>query len=213
MSTEEPEVITLSVKILGSNGLTQLQVPADLETDSLFVLAADISPSPDFRVLFRGKVLKPGQTLLSCGIADGSTIIIVPKKESTQPLASEDPEVPELVTEFDRRATMTTLASLQTRLAETGSALARLNASLYGRDAQGVNSKLQQISDKMKVVAESLSLFAPESRLLEGSPISASDRAEMERLRPTLEAYANAHQLANTYRSQPIYNEITSRHI
>ena len=213
MSTEEPEVITLSVKVLGLNELSQLQVPADLETDSLFVLAADMSPSPDFRVLFRGKVLKPGQTLLSCGISDGDTIVIVPKKESAPPPPAEDPEVPELVIEFDRRAAMRTLVSLQTRLAETGSALVRLNASLYGRDAPGVNSKLQQVSEKAKAVTETLGSFASESQVPEGSPISASDRAEMERLRPTLEAYANANQLANTYRSQPIYNELTSRHI
>ena len=109
------------------------------------------------------------------------------------------------------------LVALLGRLAKVGEDLARVNTSLYGRNADNVNQNLQKLDDSARSLAEMMGSFLRNNtEQAEDSGgcqlvITPEDRAEMERLKPTLEEYADAHQLANAYAASNLYQSMLEK--
>ena len=109
------------------------------------------------------------------------------------------------------------LVALLGRLAKAGEDLARVNTSLYGRNADNVNQNLQRLDDSARSLAEMMRSFLREGtdQAEDAGPfhlaITPEDRAEMERLKPTLEEYADAHQLANAYAASDLYQSMLEK--
>ena len=210
MSSVEPQVITVKFKVLGTSEVNEISVPENLESGALLSLAEGFSPSREFKVVFKGRVIKPGTTVKDLSIQNGDLLMISAKK-GTKPAQNEEPDVPEVNNVNgrirDRMQCMVDLINLKIKLAETENTLARINAPLYEADAGDVNNNISRANALATEVEQGI--FALMSREAEPDRIFTAEESEaMERIRPTLEEYANSHSLADVYRASDLHRDL-----
>ncbi|OHT17012.1 hypothetical protein TRFO_12700 [Tritrichomonas foetus] len=94
MTTEE-KVITINIKVLGSEVEHQLSVPLNLTIQSLKELITDFCDFPidSIRLIFRGRSLQNAETISHYNIEDGHTIIVHGSKKANKD-KNEDPPAP-----------------------------------------------------------------------------------------------------------------------
>jgi hypothetical protein len=216
----DPSILTIRIRFLGSNDVHELSLPSDLTIDSLFALVRDFPdcPTSDFRLIFGGRSLLPEDSLASIGIQDGQTISLAAKpvpRAADQPPAPPPPAPPPpAVTVQDLRLI---LARLQQTLADAGKAASDLQLSLlqprnseleirrFSEATENLLADLAEFNDSPFAVFHFGPQEEPEEAIDAGPAISEADRAELERIAPTLATYAAENTLADVYAASDIH--------
>lgn len=95
MSEEnEDGLIKIKIRIVGSEKDHELVVPLDSTSESLLVHLKELCDKPyeTLRIIFRGRVMKQGDTLQSLGVEDGYTMHVVPMAKKTPEKESSPPQ-------------------------------------------------------------------------------------------------------------------------
>jgi hypothetical protein len=208
--SDDPAILEIRIRFLGSNDVHELSLPSDLTFDSLVSLVRDFPdcPTGPFRLIFGGRSLLPDDSLESIGIQDGQTISV-----AAQPLprAADPPPPPPAATVADLRRR---LARLQQTLADAAKAASYLQSSLFL--TRSSDPEIRRFSDATEAVLADLAEFndspfasmhfgASDDAIDDGPAISDADRAEMERIAQTLAVYAAENRLADVYIASDIH--------
>ena len=217
MSTDV-STITLNVKILGGNDQTPISVPTDLEAEALLTLAADVSGVGDFRLIHRGKVVTGDGSIERYGMKDGDLIVVVPKSGVAPRPASDPPvPVPDRPRVLSKLEVQRDLADLPSLLSDVSVAIANANVSLCRADPHTFNQNVeaaqvsaQRVHDKMRHfnIKEMGQAALRGDRTWEPA-ITDADRAEMERIKPTLEQYVKDNVLAKEYVMSDLHTSLS----
>jgi hypothetical protein len=211
--SDETAILAIRIRFLGSNDVHELSLPSDVTTESLAALVRDFPgcPAGDIRVIFGGRCLSAEDSLASIGIRDGQTISVAAKP---LPRAADPPPPPPAPTVAELRQR---LLRLQQTLADAGGAAGDLQVSLFF--ARNSAPEIRRFSDAAEALLADLAEFndspfaaAPfgprddaEEAIDAGPAISDEDRAEMEKVAPTLAGYAAENRLADVYAASDIH--------
>ena len=195
MAEEEEKVITINVKILGSEEEHQLSVPRNLTVHSLKILVHDFCDSPieNIRLIFRGRALQNNETLARYNVESGHTIIVYPSKRTTKtktndpapppPISQDQPgqtggEQPQLLPQnpslppFPRNE-VTKVKKVLSKIQRDAAVLVRDGAQLQAMlaeqspDPEQINTALKRLVSDNKTMMEQIEPRIQEIRYME----------------------------------------------
>jgi hypothetical protein len=212
----EPATLDIRFKILGSSEATSLSIPSDITTESLQALISDFCtyPAAEISLVYKGRALKPGDTLSSRNVGNNSTIFV---SRQHRPAEAEAIPLPQIAPPTNP-AYEEPLGRLIEVLGSANGPITQFQSALSQPDPDRLNGIFADLGRSIDAVVAEVTPFTKQplasatwenGRLqMDGPVISQEDREEMLRIGPTLETYAKENELADIFKGGSLYNAL-----